>query len=511
MKTTPQGPEHTHGVVRLTIGNKGTMRITKRTFISAVLKTTTRKTTIKTKTVLVAAFAAMLTLNATTRAADITPAQARAIVKEAYVYGFPLVDNYRIQYGYFVDTKNAEYKAPWNQLKNIPRVYTPADTAIQTPNSDTPYSFVGMDLRAEPMVLTVPRIEKERYFSIQLIDAYTFNFDYIGSRTTGNDGGSYMVAGPNWKGETPKGVKKVFRSETEFVFAVYRTQLFKPDDLDNVKEVQAGYKAQTLSAFLGQPAPKAAPAIDFVKPLTPGEEKTSPEFFNILNFVLQFCPTDPSETELMARFAKIGVGAGKTFDATKLSPEMKAAIEQGMADAWAAFGGLEKEFAAGKVTSGDVFGTREYLKNNYLYRMAAAVLGIYGNSKLEAMYPFYAVDEAKQKLNGANRYTVRFAPGQLPPVHAFWSLTMYEMPKSLLVANPINRYLINSPMLPELKKDADGGLTLLIQNESPGKDKEANWLPAPKGPFMMAMRLYWPKEEAVEGKWTAPPAQQVKK
>src|SRR5687767_11063706 len=172
---------------------------------------------------------------------DVSPAEARAIAKEAYIYGFPMVDNYRIQYSYFVDRQNAEFKAPWNQIRNIPRVYTPADTAIQTPNSDTPYSFVGMDLRAEPMVLTVPPIPKERYFSIQLIDAYTFNFDYIGSRATGNEGGSYVVAGPKWKGETPKGVKKVIRSETEFVFAVYRTQLFKPDDLDNVKKVQAGY------------------------------------------------------------------------------------------------------------------------------------------------------------------------------------------------------------------------------------------------------------------------------
>ena len=463
---------------------------------------------MKTKTILTSlGFALALT---TIRAADITPAEARAIVKEAYIYGFPLVDNYRIQYGYFVDRQNPEFKAPWNQIHNTPRVYTPADTAIQTPNSDTPYSFVGMDLRAEPIVLTVPPIEKKRYYSIQLIDAYTFNFDYIGSRATGNEGGSCVIAGPNWKGETPKGVKKVFRPETEFVFAVYRTQLFKPDDIDNVKKVQAGYKAQTLSAFLGQPGPKAAPAIDFIKPLSPAEEKTSPEFFNILNFVLQFCPTNPSETELMARFAKIGVGAGKTFDASKLSPEMKTAIEQGMGDAWAAFTGLEKEFAAGKVTSGDVFGTREFLKNNYLYRMGAAVLGIYGNSKLEAMYPMYLVDAAKQKLDGANRYTVRFAPGQLPPVNAFWSLTMYEMPKSLLVANPIYRYLLNSPMLPQFKKDADGGLTLLIQNESPGKDKESNWLPAPKGPFVMAMRLYWPKEEATEGKWSAPLAQQVK-
>src|SRR5438477_1667721 len=442
--------------------------------------------------------------------AGVSPAEARAIAKEAYIYGFPIVDNYRIQHAYWMDKTNPEYKGPFNQIWNATQPFSPADKAIQTPNSDTLYSFIGADLRSEPLVLTVPAMEKERYFSVQLIDYYTFNFDYIGTRTSGNGGGSFLLAGPGWKGATPKGVKKVFRCETELAFPTYRTQLFDPADIENVKKVQAGYKVQPLSAFLGQPAAKAAPAIDFIKPLTPEEEKTSPEFFNILNFVLQFCPTVPSEKALMARFAKIGVGAGKTFDASKLSPEMKTAIEQGMADAWVAFGGLEKEFAAGKVTSGDVFGTREFLKNNYLYRMGAAVLGIYGNSKQEAMYPFYAVDEAKQKLTGANRYTVRFAPGQLPPVNAFWSLTMYEMPQSLLVANPINRYLLNSPMLPQFSKHADGGLTLLVQNESPGKDKESNWLPAPKGPFVMAMRLYWPKAEATEGKWTAPLAQQVK-
>ena len=442
-------------------------------------------------------------------ATNVTPEEARAIAKEAYVYGFPLVDSYRIQYSYFVDRQNPEFKASWNQIVNIPRVYTPADTAIQTPNSDTPYSWLGMDLRAEPMVLTVPVIDKERYFTVQLIDAYTFNFAYIGSRATGNGGSSFLVAGPHWKGELPNGVKEVICSETAFVFAAYRTQLFNPDDLDNVKKVQAGYKAQTLSAFLGTAAPQAAPVIDFITPLTPAEEKTSLQFFNILNFVLQFCPTDPSETALMARFAKIGVGGGKTLDASKLSPDMQAAIEQGIADAWADFAGLKKEFDAGKVTSGDVFGTRQYLKNNYLYRMGAAVLGIYGNSKQEAMYPTYYVDEAKQKLDGANRYTLHFAPGQLPPVNAFWSLTMYKEPASLLVANPINRYLVNSPMLPQFQRDADGGLTLIIQNESPGKDKGANWLPAPKGPFSMIMRLYWPKDEAVEGKWTAPPLKRV--
>jgi len=432
----------------------------------------------------------------------VTPAEARAIAKEAYIYGFPIVDNYRIQHAYWVDKTTPEYKGPWNQIWNSARVYTPADTAIQTPNSDTPYSFVGADLRSEPLVLTVPAIEKERYFSVQLIDYYTFNFDYIGTRATGNGGGSFMLAGPGWKGATPKGIKKVFRCETELAIPTYRTQLFNPQDIDNVKKVQAGYKVQPLSAFLGQPAPKVAPAIDFIKPLTPAEEKTSPQFFNILNFVLQFCPTVPSEKALMARFSKIGIGAGKTFDASRLSPETKTAIEQGMADAWAAFAVLKKDFEERKLSSGDVFGSRQYLKNNYLYRMGAAVLGIYGNSKQEAMYPAYYVDATKQKLNGTNRYTMRYAPGQLPPVNAFWSLTMYDEPQSLLVANPIDRYLINSPMLPQLKRDADGGLTLMIQNESPGKDKEANWLPAPKGPFNLTMRLYSPKSEVLTGKWS---------
>ena len=362
--------------------------------------------------------------------ASVGAAEARAIAKEAYIYGFPIVDNYRVQHAYWVDKATPEYKGPWNQIWNSARVFTPADTAIQTPNSDTPYSFVGADLRSEPLVLTVPAMEKERYFSVQLIDYYTFNFDYIGTRTSGNGGGSFLLAGPGWKGDAPKGVKKVFRCETELAFPTYRTQLFDPADIENVKKVQAGYKVQPLSAFLGQPAAKAAPAIDFIKPLTPEEEKTSPEFFNILNFVLQFCPTVPSEKALMERFAKIGVGAGKTFDASKLSPEMKKAIEEGVGDAWAAFGGLVKLFDEGKVTSGDVFGTRAFLKNNYLYRMGAAVMGIYGNSKLEAMYPVYGVDSDGKKLDGANRYTLRFAPGQLPPVHAFWSLTMYNLPQS---------------------------------------------------------------------------------
>ena len=432
--------------------------------------------------------------------------EVRAIAREAYIYGFPLIDNYRIQHAYFVDTKNPEYKGPWNQLTNIARVFTPDDVAIQTPNSDTPYSSLGLDLRAEPVVLTVPAIDKDRYFSVQLIDAYTHNFAYIGSRTTGNGGGTFLIAGPSWKGEAPKGITQVLTAETELVFALYRTQLKGPADLPAVTRVQAGYKVQTLSQFLGTPAPAAAPPFPFVAPLTGEQQKTSADVFRILNTALVACPTHPSEVALMERFAKIGVGAGKPFDVASLSPEVRKALEDGIADAWKEFGAFKAaSIDTGKVTSGDVFGTRDFLKNNYLYRMTAAVLGIYGNSRDEAMYPTYFVDAKGQPLDGSTQnYRLRFAPGQLPPVNAFWSLTLYTSPQSLLYANPLKRYLINSPMLPSLKKDADGGLTLYVQHDSPGKALESNWLPAPNGPMRLFLRLYWPKSEAVEGTWKAP-------
>ncbi|WP_065376819.1 DUF1254 domain-containing protein [Ensifer adhaerens] len=445
-------------------------------------------------------------------AADIglSAEEARAIAKDAYIYGFPLVDNYRIQHSYFVDASGPEFKAPWNELVNNARVYTPDDKAIQTPNSDTPYSYVGADLRAEPLVFTVPAVEKGRYYSLQFIDLYTFNFAYVGSRATGNEAGSYLLAGPNWKGETPGGITSVIRSETEFAFVLYRTQLFSPGDIENVKKVQAGYKVEPLSKFLGQPAPAPAPAVDFIAPLSAADEKTSADFFKVLNFILQFCPTHPSEITLMERFADLNIGAGKTFDLQAFSPDIQKAVSDGMADAWAAFKEhKETMIDTGKASSADSFGTREFLKNDYLQRMSGAVLGIYGNSKDEALYPAYFIDDQKKPLTGAGKYTLRFEPGQLPPVNAFWSLTLYELPSSLLYANPLNRYLINSPMLPNLKKDADGGLTLYVQNESPGPDKEANWLPAPTGPFFMAMRLYWPKPDALDGKWKAPSLQHV--
>ena len=439
-------------------------------------------------------------------AAQVTLAELREIIKEAYTYGFPMVDSYRIQYSYFVDQANPEFKGGWNEVHNVARVFTPQDKAIQTPNSDTPYSFLGADLRAEPLVISVPAIQ-DRYYSLQFIDMYTHNFAYVGSRATGSDAGSYLLAGPRWRGKAPEGIKSVIRSETDLAFVLYRTQLFGGDDLEAVKKIQAQYKVQPLSQFAGTTRPPT-PAVEFTKPQSAEAQKTSPEFFGILNFVLQFAPTHPSETSLMERFAKIGIGAGKPFDVAALPPEQRRAVEEGMADAWKAFAQYKAEVIdTGKKSSADGFGTREFLGNDYMMRMASAVLGIYGNSKEEANYPAYFIDSAGKPLDGAsNRYTVRFEPGKLPPVNSFWSLTMYELPSSLLTANAINRYLINSPMEPGLVRDADGGITLYVQHESPGKGKEANWLPAPKGPFFMVMREYWPKPEALDGSWKAPPA-----
>lgn len=435
---------------------------------------------------------------------QLSAVEARAIAKEAYIFGFPMLDEYRVMYSFSVDTKDPQYKGPFNTILNIARVFTPEDTAFVTPNSDTPYSFVGLDLRAEPVVISLPAIEKDRYFVFQMMDLYTFNFDYLGTRATGNDGGDFLIAGPDWTGSAPAGVKKVIRSETQLVTLVGRTQLFNPGDLDNLKRVQAGYKIATLSAYLGQ-APKPAAAAAWKTPLSAEDQRTSPEFFGMLGYLLQFCPTHPSEVELRARFARIGVAPGKPLDTKALPADIQQALREGMADGQQEIDARRAELG-GKIDA--LFGTREFLHNDYVGRAVGAQAGIGANSRDEALYPLYQADADGRPLDGgAGRYTLKFR--DLPPVNAFWSLTAYDMPSQLLISNRLNRYLINSPMLPGLARDADGGLTIYIQNDSPGADKEANWLPAPDGPFMLAMRYYLPKPELLDGRWKSPPVERV--
>jgi hypothetical protein len=437
-------------------------------------------------------------------------AETKAIAEEAFIYGLPLVMNYAVMYEYAVDKGGPQFKAPFNQIKNEPRVFTYQDTAIITPNSDTPYSFLWLDLRAEPMVLSVPAVEKKRYYAVQLIDGNTYNYGYIGSRATGSEPGNYLVVGPGWKGETPAGIKKVFTSTTPFSVAGYRTQLFNPADMPNVVRVQAGYKAQPLSAFLKQPAPPAAPKIDFLPATTAGIKSN---YFQYLDAALQFVPSSPEEKEIRARIATLGIGPGRTFEFKDLSPEHKAAILEGMK---AGDDKVDKFLASGVKNVngwniGSFFGDRAFFKGNWLMRAGAAKGGLYGNDAVEATYPFTRTDAKGEPLDGSkHNYTITFPAGQLPPVNAFWSVTMYDGKSQFLIKNPINRYLLNSPMLPGMKKNADGSLTLYIQKDSPGKAKEANWLPAPNDTIYLVMRLYWPKETppsilpAGEGTWKPP-------
>lgn len=439
----------------------------------------------------------------TANAADI-----RSIAKDAYIYGTPMVDDYAVIYAYSLDQGGPQYRGPFNTILNISRVFTPDDTAFVTPNSDTPYSFAGLDLRAEPVVITIPPMEPKRYFVFQLMDLYTFNFAYIGTRTTGNRGGNYLIAGPGWIGATPPGITQVIRSETQLVNVVGRTQLFNPADLDNVRRIQSGYKVQTLSAFTSSTPPPAAPDVQWPAPLAPATARTSLDFFDRLAFMLQFAPVNPAEADLRRCFEQIGVVPGRHFDPGALSDEQKAAFRGGMEDG-------QKTIDARRATlngkTDTLFGTREYLKNDYVARATGTQVGIGANSREEALYPVLEKDASGEPLDGSkHRYVLRFAKGKLPPVNAFWSMTIYALPSQLLVKNPMNRYLINSPMLPNLKKDKDGGLTVYVQSTSPGKVKEANWLPAPNGPFMVTMRYYWPKPELLNDRWKSPSIQRVR-
>src|SRR5258706_8159 len=302
-------------------------------------------------------------------------AETRAIAEEGFIYGLPIVMNYAVLYEFNVDKTSGQYKAPFNEINNEARVFTYKDTAIVTPNSDTPYSILAMDLRAEPIVLSVPAVEKARYYSVMLVDGNTFNYGYIGSRATGNKAGSYLVVAPDWQGKTPPGIAKVFRSTTQLSFAAYRTQLFNARDMPNVKRIQAGYKVQPLSGFLKKPAPPAPPAIAFPKV---DKELVKTNFFEYLDFALHFAPPGPEEQAIRAKLARIGVGPGKSFDFKELSLEHKAEVVLGMkagdAKVNEAVETLGKRVNGWNISS--AFGDRAFYHGDWLKRAAAARAGI---------------------------------------------------------------------------------------------------------------------------------------
>jgi hypothetical protein len=445
---------------------------------------------------------------------SVTSEEAEAIAREAYVYGYPMVMNYKTLYNYVIDTENPEYKGPFNQVSCEARLFTPDDRAIVTPNADTPYCIFWLDLRAEPQVLSVPEMEPERYYSFQLIDWYTHNFAYVGTLTTGNDAGTFLIAGPEWDGAAPEDVDEVLSSETDFVLIIVRTQLYGPDDLARVGEIQAEYTLEPLSGLLDTDPPPAPP----MRELPEWDEgaQFDERFFAYLDLAMDLLGAPaPGREGLWENLGRLGLGPGHDFDFAALPSEIQEAMKTGREAGFADMEAFIGAYSQDPLTSGRVFGTRAFLTEsavtNYglekidVLRAAGAHLGLYANSAAEALYPTYLTDADGAPLDAAaNHYTMTFADGLLPPVKAFWSLSIYDGPTQLFIHNPIDRYLLNSTTMDDFRFNDDGSLTLLVQKDRPKKDWEANWLPAPDGPFYLVLRLYGPEAEALDGTWTPP-------
>jgi hypothetical protein len=355
------------------------------------------------------------------------------------------------------------------------------------------------------MVLSVPAISDKRYYSWQLIDLFTHNIDYIGTRETGFKAGKYLIAGPSWSGKKPKGVTKVIQTDVNFLAALARTQVYSEDDVKNAMKVQSGFKIETLSQYMGTPSPKALTPLDF--PIYSPEKIKSVEFISYLNFLLGQAKPHPSETAILKRFSKIGIGANVAFDGNSIDPEMKKimqnAIDQAMVE-------IEEEaknlgvIKDGWMQVSGAFGTREEMQGKYLTRAAAAYFGLYGNSLEEAFYPATEIDENGEALDGSkHNFTLHFSKDNLPPVKAFWSLSMYKLPEQHFIENSINRYVISSATK-GLKYNKDGSLDIYIQKEKPSAGKVSNWLPAHDGKFSLQARLYWPEPASLDPLYVLP-------
>lgn len=416
---------------------------------------------------------------------------------EAYVWGYPTVDMHHVMSRQVLDPASPEFKAPFNQFGHARTVATPSDHAIVSPNVDTPYSYLWLDLRAEPIVVTVPAFDEGRYVALELFDLYTYIVGYVSPRTNGNAGGDFLIAGPSWEGSVPDGIKGTFRVPTQIAFALCRTQLFDASDLPNVHHIQDGYSVRALSEYAGTPAPIAPERFPDIPAFDVRKDAQSSRFFSVLSAMMEYMPPLPEETGLRDRFASAGISAGSGFPETgELADAACAAMLSGQAEMFAR--------AATVRSSAEIFGSREYLGADYLSRAVGTLLGIFGNAQEEYLGVGWQTDGNGDAFNGAKRYEIRFEAGRMPPVAAFWSITVYTADK-FLYDNELNRYVVNSPMVPLLAKSGDGGFTLCVQHDRPLDDKVENWLPVPECDFGLTLRCYQPKQAIIDGEWVAPP------
>lgn len=435
---------------------------------------------------------------------DITSDEAQSIAAEAFVFGYPLLLMAVSRDVFLNSPPTSMGSGRLNEFSHLRAFPDASFTAVVSPNADTLYSTAMLDLADEPVVLDVPS-SNGRYYLLPMLSAWTDVFASPGTRTTGNGPGRFAVVGPGWGGELPAGVEEI-RSPTALVWVIGRTQTNGKDDYENVHRFQDALSLQPLSAQAGDsssPETAADPGVDVTTP-PPAQVAAmdAATFFGRLAGLMVDNPPAAADAPALERFAAIGLAPG-SFEP---SPDLAAALDEGVTAARAGIEAAIRHMGApvngwSMTTHGiGAYGT------DYGMRAAVAMFGLGANLPEDAIYPHTAVDGEGRPLDGANRYTLRFEPGAMPPADAFWSLTMYDE-RQYFVDNPIDRYAIGDR--DPLDFGDDGSLELWLQHESPGPEREANWLPAPAGGFTLILRIYWPKDELLDGRWLPPPIVRV--
>ncbi len=442
--------------------------------------------------------------------AALTEKEAYEVSKEAYAYFYPMLsmEITRLQ---CTNLKAGEKPghAPTNTFAHV-RAYPDADfKTVVRPNFDTLYSVAWLDITKEPMIVSIPAAG-DRYYLLPMLDMWSDVFASPGWRTSGTEEQHYAVVSKSWSGTLPEGVEKI-EAPTPYVWVIGRTKTDGPDDYAAVHKFQDGMKLTPLSQWgktVSSPEFKLNSAVDMkTPPLEQVNAMSAEKYFAYAAELLQLHAPHLSDWSLIARMKKIGIEAGKKFDISSFDKTIQESIAKGTSDALKQM--LEKLKFMGRPVNGwnmntDTMGV---YGNYYLKRAVVAMVGLGANQPEDAVYPLNFADADGQVLNGSNNYVLHFEKDQIPPVDAFWSLTMYDK-DGFQAANIINRFAISSWM--PLKKNADGSLDIYMQNENPGADKEANWLPAPKTQLGVTLRLYAPKESVLTGDWNPPAITKVK-
>ena len=430
----------------------------------------------------------------------------------AYIWGFPLVTMER-QFNYVTspNVPPGPGRGPANSVSCFPNLTNASFTDIVNANSDTLYCLAQLDLKNEPVVLVVPPIN-DRYFSFQFLDAYTNNYDYLGQRSSGDASGTYLIAGPDWNGQVPEGMTKIW-TPTNLAWLVNRILVKGPADVPNVNAIQDKIVVKPLSVFQANTNTSSQPLATLANsskeiPIGPQPSLIAPtgiEIFDEIGAAMIGNPLNPPDPVLVTKLASIGIGPGKT-PSTEANDTIKTALQNGITEGQKLIEARVANF--GTVVNGwlsapqaGVFGT------DYLFRAADTQYGLGANIAQEAFYPLTFTDSQGKPLSGNSSYLIHFEPEQTPPVDAFWSITMYN-DKGLFVDNPINRYSIGK-YTEGLKNNTDGSLDIYVQNANPGADKESNWLPSAEGTFSMVLRMYLPQPQALNGTWQLPLVQKV--